>query len=499
MQELKNTSIHHTALKLTSDIQAMKIYASLYKTVQKLVCQPDVNKNDLRNTLEATIKSTGLETEIRNIIFDLVKCSLNKEVKTTPPGVNDPLGYLKRSAVQWDRRVRKSLNSMCNELKMPLQGQPRCLTDREEFLLKWEELSNYTTDLAIFRPVYAPKDLLDVLLSLKGPSRSLDNNDQIPKWEFSHISLPVKNLFDLRSHFAELLRQDISYDINIQCQKILDYKHAPLCQQILKKGNTPAPYRGSLWAYILGSHINVHNMAHWNKLKSKVLTTDHIVDKLIFKDIQLTASNDDQYFVFEDVLYQAMLCFSRDWEISEKIQFETFPLKGKQYDGPPSGVVPFHGICMFAAPFCYLYDSPMKLYFTFRAFYIRYCHRLTTINTHPQGIVSLCLLFEKLLQTHEPQLWSHFRELQIQPIRIVFKWLMRAFSGHLPPDQLLVLWDLMLGFDSLELLSLFAIIILSFRKESIMQVSSLDNIEAILSDLSSIKVLPLIQLALSRD
>lgn len=87
------------------------------------------------------------------------------------------MGYLKRSAVQWDRRVRKSLNSMCNELKMPLQGQPRCLTDREEFLLKWEELSNYTTDLAIFRPVYAPKDLLDVLLSLKGPSRSLDNNE----------------------------------------------------------------------------------------------------------------------------------------------------------------------------------------------------------------------------------------------------------------------------------------------------------------------------------
>lgn len=27
-------------------------------------------------------------------------------------------------------------------------------------------------------------------------------------------------------------------------------------------------------------------------------------------------------------------------------------------------------------------------------------------------------------------------------IRIVFKWLMRAFSGHLPPDELLVLWDL---------------------------------------------------------
>lgn len=160
-----------------------------------------------------------------------------------------------------------------------------------------------------------------------------------------------------------------------------------------------------------------------------------IVDKLIFKDVQLTATNDDQYFVFEDVLYQVMLCFTRDPEINESIQScDTSPNPGAtstqpptnggghnsakvkpQYDGPPSGIVPFHGICMFAAPFSYLYDNPIKLYFTFRAFYVRYCHRLTTINTHPQGIVSLCLLYEKLLQTHEPQLWSHFRELQIQP------------------------------------------------------------------------------------
>lgn len=32
--------------------------------------------------------------------------------------------------------------------------------------------------------------------------------------------------------------------------------------------------------------------------------TDLIVDKLVFKDVQLTATNDDQYFVFEDILYQ---------------------------------------------------------------------------------------------------------------------------------------------------------------------------------------------------
>lgn len=54
-----------------------------------------------------------------------------------------------------------------------------------------------------------------------------------------------------------------------------------------------------------------------------------------------------------------------------------------------------------------------------------------------------------------------------------------------------------LGYDSLEIIPFLAIIILSFRKESLMQVNTMENIEAVLADLSSIKVLPLIQLTLS--
>ncbi|XP_053695784.1 TBC1 domain family member 19 [Sabethes cyaneus] len=525
MEELKDASIHHTALKLAEDIKAMKIYGSLYKMVQKLACSPEVDKDDMRHTLEAAIKSNGLETEIRNVIYHLIRNSLKADSKPTLPS-SDPLNYLKRAGIQWERRVRKSLNSMCSESKAQLQGQMRIVTDREEILAKWDELSNYQIDLTNYRPVYAPKDLLDVLLSLKGPvkqdeteyrryfrfsSQQIANKLKLiqsffsflPKWEFSHISLPVKNLFELRVHFSELLRNDNSGstgDWSVTCQKILKTRHAPLCQQALKKGITPPPLRGPLWAYVLGSQVEAHNVEHWENLKQQVLTTESIVDKLVFKDVQLTATNDDRYFVFEDILYQIMLCFSRDAEISQMIQTEfTSSAKLKQYEGPACGFVPFHGICMLAAPFCYLYDNPVSLYFTFRVFYVRYCYRLTTINTHPQGIVSLCLLFEKLLQTHEPQLWSHFRELQIQPIRVVFKWLMRAFSGHLPPEQLLILWDLILGYDSLEILSLLALIIMSFRRESLMQVVTLENIEAILSDLSSVKVLPLIQLTLSRD
>lgn len=62
-------------------------------------------------------------------------------------------------------------------------------------------------------------------------------------------------------------------------------------------------------------------------------------------------------------------------------------------------------------------------------------------------------------------------------VRVVFKWIMRAFSGHLPPEQLLYLWDVILAYDSLEVLPLLAVSILSFRKDNLQKVDTLHNIE----------------------
>ena len=65
----------------------------------------------------------------------------------------------------------------------------------------------------------------------------------------------------------------------------------------------------------------------------------------------------------------------------------------------------------------------------------------------------------------------------VDRIRIVFKWLMRSFSGHLPPEQLLMLWDLVLAYDSLEIQPLLAVAILSFRRENLLQVNTQQSTE----------------------
>lgn len=74
--------------------------------------------------------------------------------------------------------MRKSLNAMSTELKAPLGGQARIPAEKEELLLKWDELSNYQIDLSNYRPVYAPKDLLEVLISLKGPVNQKQEDDE---------------------------------------------------------------------------------------------------------------------------------------------------------------------------------------------------------------------------------------------------------------------------------------------------------------------------------
>lgn len=83
MEELKDASIHHTAIKLSNDIKTMKLYGELFKRVQGLACQPTVDKNDLRNSLEDAIKSTGLDTELRNIIFHLVRTTIKNDHPST--------------------------------------------------------------------------------------------------------------------------------------------------------------------------------------------------------------------------------------------------------------------------------------------------------------------------------------------------------------------------------------------------------------------------------
>lgn len=55
------------------------------------MCVPEVDKDDMKKTLETVIKTSGLETEIRNIIYHLVRS--NGKVDTKPGGTSQTVCF----------------------------------------------------------------------------------------------------------------------------------------------------------------------------------------------------------------------------------------------------------------------------------------------------------------------------------------------------------------------------------------------------------------------
>ncbi|XP_075400576.1 TBC1 domain family member 19 isoform X3 [Tenrec ecaudatus] len=470
---------------------------------------------------------------------------------------------MRKAQGSWEKRILKSLNSMCTELSIPL-ARKRPVGEQKELLNKWNEMGTDEPDLSHFRPVYAPKDFLEVLINLRNPN--YENGDSLSfRTHLGLIQVPlkVKDIPELKDFFIELGLNTGQLGIDDSTQvppELFENEHVRIGQKVLAKQDTaaaqqyirqgsPTALRADLWTLILniscqpevkcqlmtslildvhqlpkqlkypkeGNFPNVDSKCIWSsfhqdilyyeQLKTNVIQHDLLVDSLIYKDVKLTASNDDYYFVFEDYLYQVLLCFSRDTSVLGHFTYTSASPPKSYIRGklgledyavfyPPNGVIPFHGFSMYVAPLCFLYHEPFKLYQMFREMYVRFFFRLHSISSHPSGIVSLCLLFETLLQTYLPQLFYHLREIGAQPLRISFKWMVRAFSGYLATDQLLLLWDRILGYNSLEILAVLAAAVFAFRAVNLMEVTSLAAAEAVLADLSTLKVMPLLQIFL---
>uniref|UniRef100_A0A8C7KFD6 TBC1 domain family, member 19 n=1 Tax=Oncorhynchus kisutch TaxID=8019 RepID=A0A8C7KFD6_ONCKI len=449
-----------------------------------------------------------------------------------PEHAKEPLAYMRKAQVNWEKRILKSLNSMCTELGVPL-ARKRPAVEQKELTNKWNEMGtdepgkwtssqSICSDRRLNTPSYSISHDSQVLISLRNPNHdSSEEASAKSHWGLIQVPLHDRDIPQMREAYSELSLTTGQLGIDdhthvppgktrLICTELAFCQDSAAAQQYSRQG-CPTGLRADLWALILNSTNEPEDVMHYEQLKAGVIHHDLLVDNLIYKDVKLTASNDDYYFVFEDFLYQVLLCFSRDTAVLEHFSYNSATPPKSYIQGkvgveefavvyPPNGVIPFHGFSMYVAPLCFLYNEPSKLYSVFREMYVRYFFRLVCVCSKCVytvcGIVSLCLQFERLLQTHLPQLFYHLREIGAQPLRIAFKWMVRAFSGYLSTDQLLLLWDRILGYDSLEIVAVLAAAVFAFRAENLMEVTSLTSAEAVLADLSTLKVMPLIQIFL---
>ncbi|XP_078250165.1 TBC1 domain family member 19 isoform X2 [Pogona vitticeps] len=468
-----------TIAQIVQRLKGSGLHSQLERQARLSLHNPEIKLESLKEDIKEFLKTSGWEKKLQNAVYsELSVFPLLCHPSAPPEHMKESLAYMRKAQGNWEKRILKSLNSMCTELGIPL-AQKRPVNEQKELLNKWNEMGTDEPDLSLFRPVYAPKDFLEVLMNLRNPN--YENSEQSSfrnHLGLIQVPLKVKDIPELKEYFSELDLNIGQLDIDDSAQvppelfenehlrigqKVLIEQDSAAAQQYVRQG-CPTSLRAELWALILNISSQPEDILYYEQLKSNVIQHDLLVDSLIYKDVKLTASNDDYYFVFEDYLYQVLLCFSRDTSVLGHFAYSSATppksyIRGKlgmeEYAVfyPPNGVIPFHGFSMYVAPLCFLYNEPSQLYQIFREIYVRYFFRLHSISSHPSGIVSLCLLFETLLQTNLPQLFYHLREIGAQPLRISFKWMVRAFSGYLATDQLLLLWDRILGYNSLEILA----------------------------------------------
>jgi len=77
-------------------------------------------------------------------------------------------------------------------------------------------------------------------------------------------------------------------------------------------------------------------------------------------------------------------------------------------------------------------------------------------------------------------------------LKTVFPWILYAFVGVLEVDQIFLLWDRIIGFESLEILPIFAASFFVFRANLILNCQNNEEYDELFNDMSMIKVMPLL-------
>ncbi len=91
---------------------------------------------------------------------------------------------------------------------------------------------------------------------------------------------------------------------------------------------------------------------------------------------------------------------------------------------------------------------------------------------------------------------SHVHSLGVPVSSIAMPWICSAFAGHLQIEETLLLWDRVLGLDSLLPLPLLAVAIVCFRRQVVLTCQSSSEVLNSMSDISQLQTVPLLQAVL---
>ena len=401
------------------------------------------------------------------------------------------------------------------------------------------------------RCLYSPAELCQAVLSINGalPDTSTAGSDsqsttalgRLPTWGAMRISLSAPTIAQLRAAMPELAPSSRHLGIDEHLKAWFAGEAGQLARLVADKGavsegrralrrGAPSHLRAALWRLALATAIADHASSngatrggdddndddiHFERLCGEVLRRPMLIDRLVSEEVS-ALSDDPHYFLFEEDTRALLLAFFHDPQVVSLCKTCPHPIvRESRVSGgperppvyPPAGVLPFRGFALYAAPLAYVHSGSLgRTYTLFRSLYTRHLCCLHTLGTPPhptqrggQGdLPSLCAAFESLLVERDAELAYHLCEIGVTALTIAFPWIVTAFSGYLEVNEVLLLWDRVIGYEDIGLMTVvvLAVGIFHFRRDDLLRCETSAEVREMLEDISDVLVVPLLQLCL---
>ncbi|CAJ1396575.1 unnamed protein product [Effrenium voratum] len=480
----------------------------------------DATSGTEREAVERAFAASGFRDKVKAFAF--------LRLRSMRPGTQDSpsVDWARR---QWSELLLQRLQKLSQEQRQPfLRRRPKPLTSEDNpGKPREEEVS--TRHIVDLNSLY---NLITRDLRTRLARDSSNRPGAMPALGSEMSGIHLRSLEELRLRYGELApgyghlgvpELPEARDARAEAAK-LEMKRRRLGQkllvnaypaelQILARFGVSPSLRREVWGACLGAK---HGAALQEAARG-ICEWEWLTDDVLRLDVAEHCANDVSYFPFDELVEALVLALSRDPQVSKLCESGSpqIPIvvgeavaqrgpalseavvkdtagEGEQFL-PPSGVVPFKGFSNYACPFAFLSDRLETAYPLFRGFYCRHLSRLHSISGQAETLVTLCGLFEQLTAQAAPRAVQHLLALDTSPLRYAFHWIVTGFVGCLPAEQILHLWDRVLGFDSVELVPVLAAAVFALRARLVLAARRQEEVQLLFADVSCVKAIPLLQ------
>lgn len=507
-------------------------YWSLRKLAKEEIMKSKYKPTELAEQLPKILKDMEIDILFKNKINELYNSMFSLEsnskfaiaimngLDTTRPLPSlpgyfsqvhfEPLSSITSARQEWSNFLKTRMLSIASDFDKPLvslrkvpwvyalQIESKKIENEDE--AEKIELKREKEEISF---IFDDKNILSCIVEINNGNY----RNELLEWGIIKLHFRTPSIDLLRAYYEELdvtikqlgLDEDRQFlDERLALgEKILSKSYIPYMIQYAKRG-FPTSLRGKFYAKILDCQVATKDVSYFEYLLEQVQKWELSIDRIVFEDSR-DVCNDDKFFIFHDLLEKIYMGFLRDPWVYENIRaLPNLPIiginEGKPIGNvPPCGIIPFKHFSKYIAPITFLSEKPEECYYIFRNFYCRYLCYLHSLTSESKGIISLCRLFEDLLQAYDSDLVYHLNQLGIPPLKIAFPWIFYSFVGFIEVEQVYLLWDRMIGYDSPDIIVFLAVAIFVYRSDAIMQCTSKDEIDDLFYDLSHLKAISLIQ------